>query len=234
MRTAPGACILGSRQVILSHPDAHGWLGELQESVSQLDVDGFIARPMLRRGARPRLHLIVELGEWCHGSTIRLLVPDTKGRGGASSPLPFDPSTLRAPPPPRRSIFFQKNIFCFLFSFFPGIFSFFVGCFCCVFNFEAPFTKPSSGGGMDPTDQAICEHILDHVSAPTAAEFRVKRCCSARYSRGSDCHCRSWRPGANAVALWIFEANTVPRFRPSVPELSPPNGPVYAARLVLL
>ena len=65
----------------LSHPDAFGCLGELQESVSRLDRDGFIARPcweMLRRGARPRPPLIVEPGEWHHGgSTIRLLVPNT-------------------------------------------------------------------------------------------------------------------------------------------------------------
>ena len=54
----------------LSHPDALGCLGELQESVSRLDRDGFIARPcweMLRRGARPRPPLIVEPGEWHHG-----------------------------------------------------------------------------------------------------------------------------------------------------------------------
>ena len=45
-----------------------GSLGELQESVSRLDRDGFIARPcweILRRGVRPRPPLIVELGE-CH------------------------------------------------------------------------------------------------------------------------------------------------------------------------
>ena len=53
-----------------SHPDVLGCLGELQESVSRLDRDGFIARPcweMLRRGARPRPLLIVEPGEWHHG-----------------------------------------------------------------------------------------------------------------------------------------------------------------------
>ena len=54
----------------LSHPDALGCVGELLESVSRLDRDGFIARPcweMLQRGARPRPPLIVEPGEWHHG-----------------------------------------------------------------------------------------------------------------------------------------------------------------------
>ena len=53
-----------------SHPDALGCLGELQESVSRLDRDGFITLPgweMLRRGVRPRPPLIVEPGEWHHG-----------------------------------------------------------------------------------------------------------------------------------------------------------------------
>ena len=54
----------------LSHPNAVGCLGELQESASRLDRDGFISRPswdMFRRGVRPRPPLIVERGEWHHG-----------------------------------------------------------------------------------------------------------------------------------------------------------------------
>ena len=54
----------------LSHPNAVGCLGELQESASHVDRDGFISRPswdMLRRGVRPRPPLIVEPGEWHHG-----------------------------------------------------------------------------------------------------------------------------------------------------------------------
>ena len=54
----------------LSHPNAVGCLGELQESASRLDHDGFISRPswdMLRRGVRPRPPLMVEPGEWHHG-----------------------------------------------------------------------------------------------------------------------------------------------------------------------
>ena len=54
----------------LSHPDAPGCWGELQESVSELDRDGFVVCPcweMLRRGVLPRLPLIVEPGEWHHG-----------------------------------------------------------------------------------------------------------------------------------------------------------------------
>ena len=49
--------------------DAPGCLGELQESVSRLDRDGFIAPclEMLRRGVRPRPPVIVELGECHHG-----------------------------------------------------------------------------------------------------------------------------------------------------------------------
>ena len=54
----------------LSHPIALGCLGELQESASRLDRDGFVFRPswdMLRRGVRPRPPQIVEPGEWHHG-----------------------------------------------------------------------------------------------------------------------------------------------------------------------
>ena len=47
------------RQVVhhISHPNALGYPGELQESASRLDLDSFVSRPswdMLRRGVRPR------------------------------------------------------------------------------------------------------------------------------------------------------------------------------------
>ena len=59
VRTAPGAFWLHGLPMLqqrlprltgqvmhhLSHPEALGCLGELQESVSRLDLDGFIARP---------------------------------------------------------------------------------------------------------------------------------------------------------------------------------------------
>ena len=105
----------------------------------------------------------------------------------------------------------------------------------------------------------------EHHSWETVCPVVQVRCCmgrplqpsSAWFSRGSDCHCQSRRPGASAVVLWIFEANTVqhafaqavcvpelsptqavcvPELSPTqavcVPELSPPNGPSRAARLV--
>ena len=65
----------------LSHPIALGCLGELQESASRLDRDGFVSRPswdMLRRGVRPR-----PPRSWSQasgitaGSAIRLPVPNT-------------------------------------------------------------------------------------------------------------------------------------------------------------
>ena len=68
--------------------------------------------------------------------------------------------------------------------------------------------------------------VLQLHGAPTAAEFRVKpEAPIVSVDHGG--------PGAKAVVLWIFEANTVQR-AVCVPEPSPSNGPsrASAARLV--